>query len=105
MEKVKPDQPPCRGPGAGNLGIWNGWNSVYRETAGPICPIKPAPATRPWIWKSETFGVLRSTIEELKEEAEAICGKPEKPELDDEIIAVIKWVDGTVIDSVKKVKS
>src|SRR6056297_1923898 len=44
------------------------------------------------------------TIEELKEEAERICGKPEKPELDDEIIAAIKWVDGTVIDVVRKVK-
>jgi len=44
------------------------------------------------------------TIEELKEEAERICGKPEKANLDDEIIAVIKWVDGTVIDAVRKVK-
>ncbi len=43
------------------------------------------------------------TIEELKEEAERICGKPAKPNLSDEIIAVIKWVDGTVIDSVRKV--
>jgi len=45
------------------------------------------------------------TIEELKDEAERICGKPAKPELDDEIIAVIKWVDGTVIDAVRKVKT
>ncbi len=45
------------------------------------------------------------TIEELKDEAEKICGVPAKPDLDDEIIAVIKWVDGTVIDAVKKVKS
>jgi len=45
------------------------------------------------------------TIQELKEEAEKICGKPAKPELDDELVAVIKWVDGTIIDSVKKVKS
>jgi citrate lyase subunit alpha/citrate CoA-transferase len=44
------------------------------------------------------------TIEELKEEAEKICGKPAKPELEDEIIGVIKWVDGTVIDAVRKVK-
>ncbi len=43
------------------------------------------------------------TIEELKDEAERICGKPAKPELGDEIVAVIKWVDGTVIDSVRKV--
>lgn len=45
------------------------------------------------------------TIEELKEEAEKICGKPSKADLDDEIIAVIKWVDGTIIDAVRKVKS
>jgi len=44
------------------------------------------------------------TIQELKEEAEAICGIPEKLELDEELIAVIKWVDGTIIDSVRKVK-
>jgi citrate lyase subunit alpha / citrate CoA-transferase len=43
------------------------------------------------------------TIQELKEEAEQICGKPAKPDLSDELIAVIKWVDGTVLDSVKKV--
>jgi citrate lyase subunit alpha/citrate CoA-transferase len=43
------------------------------------------------------------TIQELKEEAEAICGKPEKPKFTDEIVAVIKWVDGTVIDSVYKI--
>jgi hypothetical protein len=38
----------------------------------------------------------------LKAEAEKICGVPEKPKFSDEIVAVIKWVDGTVIDSVKK---
>ena len=43
------------------------------------------------------------TIEELKDEAEKICGVPEKPQLGDEIVAVVKWVDGTVIDSVRKV--
>ena len=44
------------------------------------------------------------TIHELKEEAEKICGKPEKPSLSDEVVAVIKWVDGTIIDSVRKVR-
>ncbi len=43
------------------------------------------------------------TIEELKEEAEKICGKPVLPEFGDDIVAVIKWVDGTIIDSVRKV--
>ena len=45
-----------------------------------------------------------TSIEQLKEEAEAICGKPQKPELSDKIIAAIKWVDGTVIDVVRQVK-
>ena len=44
------------------------------------------------------------TIYELKEEGEKICGKPQKLDLDDEIVAVIKWVDGTIIDSVRKIK-
>ena len=43
------------------------------------------------------------TITKLKEEAEAICGKPTKPIFTDEVIAAIKWVDGTVIDVVRKV--
>ncbi|MCK4361321.1 MAG: citrate lyase subunit alpha, partial [Bacteroidales bacterium] len=44
------------------------------------------------------------TIEELKNEAEKICGVPAKPKLSDEIVAVIKWVDGTIIDAVRKVE-
>ncbi len=44
------------------------------------------------------------SIHELKEEAEKICGKPAKANFEDEVIAVIKWVDGTIIDSVRKVK-
>ena len=43
------------------------------------------------------------TIEALKEEAEKICGKPAKPNLTDDIVAVIKWVDGTILDSVYKI--
>lgn len=43
------------------------------------------------------------TIKELKAEAEAICGPSQKPQLSDEIVAAIKWVDGTVIDVVRKV--
>ncbi len=45
------------------------------------------------------------SIEELKEEAEKISGgKPQKPQLDEKIIAAIKWVDGTIIDVVRQVK-
>lgn len=43
------------------------------------------------------------TIHELKAEAEKICGKPAKPRVTDEVVAVIKWVDGTVIDSVFRI--
>jgi citrate lyase subunit alpha/citrate CoA-transferase len=45
------------------------------------------------------------TIAELKDEAEKICGRPEKAELSDDIVAAIKWVDGTVIDVVRRVKA
>ncbi len=44
------------------------------------------------------------TIEELKAEAEKICGgAPQKPRLGDKVVAAIKWVDGTVIDVVRQV--
>lgn len=43
-------------------------------------------------------------IRELQVEVESICGgKPEKPELGEKVVAAIKWVDGTVIDSVRAV--
>lgn len=43
------------------------------------------------------------TIQELKAEAEKICGVPAKPQFTDEVVAVVKWVDGTVIDAIWKV--
>jgi citrate lyase subunit alpha/citrate CoA-transferase len=49
-------------------------------------------------------GLPLKAIEELKDEAEKICGKPAKPEFEDKIVAAIKWVDGTVIDVVRKIK-
>jgi citrate lyase subunit alpha/citrate CoA-transferase len=49
-------------------------------------------------------GLPLVTVEELKEMAERICGKPEKAAFDDRVVAAIKWVDGTVIDSVRKVR-
>ncbi len=43
-------------------------------------------------------------IEQLKKEIETICGgKPQKPKLGDQPVAVVKWVDGTVLDSVWQV--
>jgi citrate lyase subunit alpha/citrate CoA-transferase len=52
--------------------------------------------------KVQGSGLPVVTINQLKEEAERICGKPEKPKFLNEIVAAIKWVDGTVIDSVWK---
>jgi len=44
-------------------------------------------------------------LEEIKAEVEGICGgKPQKPHLTDEPVAVVKWVDGTVIDTVWKLQ-
>jgi len=43
------------------------------------------------------------TIEELKSEADRICGVPDSPRLEDRVVAAIKWVDGTVIDVVYQV--
>jgi citrate lyase subunit alpha / citrate CoA-transferase len=42
-------------------------------------------------------------IHDLKAEVEQICGAPAPPERTEEPVAVIKWVDGTVLDSVWKV--
>ncbi len=43
------------------------------------------------------------TLSQLKDEAEFICGKPQKPVFREKIVAAIKWVDGTVIDVVRQV--
>ncbi len=50
-------------------------------------------------------GLPLRSIQELKEEAERVCGgPPAKPELLEKTIAVVKWVDGTLIDAVNQVK-
>jgi citrate lyase subunit alpha/citrate CoA-transferase len=43
------------------------------------------------------------TIQALKEEADAICGVPEKPRFTNKPVAVVKWVDGTLIDTIWEV--
>ena len=62
------------------------------------------PRRKDLIEKAKKSNLPIKTIEELKAEAEEICGVPENPRLSDEIIAVIKWVDGTIIDAVRKVE-
>ena len=48
-------------------------------------------------------GLMIKTLEELKAEADRICGIPSGPVFEDDIVAVVKWVDGTLIDAVRKV--
>ncbi|MDP4291886.1 MAG: citrate lyase subunit alpha [Bacteroidota bacterium] len=43
-------------------------------------------------------------IRQLKEEAEVICGKPSKPKFVKEVVGIVKWVDGTVIDALWKIE-
>ena len=46
------------------------------------------------------------SIHDLKAEVDAICGVPDKAPVsdkDEDTVAIIKWVDGTIIDSVRKV--
>lgn len=47
-------------------------------------------------------GLPLKTIEQLKAEADALCGIPQKPRYKDRVVAAIKWVDGTVIDCVRQ---
>jgi citrate lyase subunit alpha/citrate CoA-transferase len=56
------------------------------------------------IEKAKNSNLPIKTIEELQAEAEAICGKPQNPQFEDEVVAIVKWVDGTVLDSIRKIK-
>ena len=50
-------------------------------------------------------GLPLTTIEELYEMAQKLCGKPQPPDIDREKpVAVVKWVDGTVIDTIYRVR-
>ncbi|MGE0089662.1 MAG: citrate lyase subunit alpha [Bacteroidales bacterium] len=62
------------------------------------------PLRKDLIKKMKNSKLPIKTIKQLKDEAEKICGKPKAVEFEDKIVAVIKWVDGTVIDVVKKIK-
>jgi citrate lyase subunit alpha/citrate CoA-transferase len=55
--------------------------------------------------KVKTSDLPVKTLTQLKAEADAICGVPQKPLFTDNIVAAIKWVDGTIIDVVRQVKA
>jgi|Deesub1362B_J571_1020462.scaffolds.fasta_scaffold00283_10 citrate lyase subunit alpha/citrate CoA-transferase len=51
----------------------------------------------------ERAGLPVRSLEEMKIEAERLVGKAKRPMFGDEIVALIQWRDGTVIDVVRKV--
>jgi citrate lyase subunit alpha / citrate CoA-transferase len=56
------------------------------------------------IEKLKNTNLPLKTMQQLKDEAEAICGIPEKPRFTDKAVAVVKWVDGTIIDTIWEVE-
>jgi citrate lyase subunit alpha/citrate CoA-transferase len=52
----------------------------------------------------EKAGVQLTTMEELRKLANFMVGEPEVIEFDDEIVAVIEYRDGSIIDVVRKIK-
>lgn len=54
--------------------------------------------------KVKDSGLPLRTIQALKEEAEKICGVPASIEFEEQVVAVVKWVDGTILDVVRKIK-
>ena len=63
------------------------------------------PLRKDLIEKAKGSGLQIKSIGELKAEADRICGIPAAPEFEERVVAVIKWVDGTIIDSVRQVRS
>ncbi|MCF8370950.1 MAG: citrate lyase subunit alpha [Bacteroidales bacterium] len=61
------------------------------------------PLRKDLIEAAKGSGLPIKTIQELKAEADRICGVPQKQKFGEEVVAAIKWVDGTVIDSVRRV--
>jgi citrate lyase subunit alpha/citrate CoA-transferase len=63
------------------------------------------PLRQDLIEKVKDSGLPLRTIKELKDEAWSVCGQPEKPRFEEDIVAAVKWVDGTVIDVIRKLKT
>ncbi len=62
------------------------------------------PLRKDLLGKVKGSGLPIREIADLKQEAEKICGKPEQPKFSKKPVAIVKWVDGTVLDTVWQVK-
>lgn len=64
------------------------------------------PNRKDLIAATKNSGLPICSIEEIKQKVDKIVGgPPEKPKFSNEVIGVVKWVDGTVLDSIFKVKN
>ncbi len=63
------------------------------------------PLRKDLIEKVKDSNLPIKSIQQLKVEAEEICGIPDKPKFTKELVAVVKWVDGTIIDSIWKIET
>jgi citrate lyase subunit alpha/citrate CoA-transferase len=63
------------------------------------------PLRKDLIKATKDSGLPIRKIEEIKVEIdELIGGPPEKPKLTDDVIGIVKWVDGTVLDSIYQIE-
>ena len=63
------------------------------------------PKRQDLIKATKNSGLKIRKIEDIKQEVDSLVGAPlEKPDFTKEVIGVIKWVDGTILDSIFKVK-
>jgi len=63
------------------------------------------PLRKDLINATKNSGLPIRPIEEIKTEVEELCGgPPAKPEFTDQVIGIVKWVDGTVLDSIFRVQ-
>jgi citrate lyase subunit alpha/citrate CoA-transferase len=61
------------------------------------------PRRKDLIKATKNSGLPIRSIEDIKAEIDDLMGgPPKKPNLDEEIIGIVKWVDGTVLDSIYK---
>ena len=63
------------------------------------------PKRQDLIKATKNSGLQIRNIEDIKQEVDSLVGAPlAKPDFTKEVIGVIKWVDGTILDSIFKVK-
>lgn len=62
------------------------------------------PLRKDLIKATKNSGLPLRNINDLKKEIDQICGIPAKPKLSDEAVAVVEWIDGTILDTIRKVE-